>query len=243
MAEFPAMPLWTDAYLGDTTHLSTIEHGTFLLLLITMWRAKENTLPDDDKLLARYARLTAGQWRRIRPVIEPLFKIESGAWRNSRLMDEVEAVRRRVQQRSNAGKASAMKRKHRGSTAVQRNVNENSTPTPTPIPKSSEAKASGVSTPADPAKIMFDSIVRLLTEAGHTERQARSLGGKWKARHGVEAVIVAAGKAQREGAIDPVAFIEGCFRRQSSNGQRREIRDGQEYLEYDDAFGGGPLVR
>ena len=64
MAEFPALPLWTDAYLADTTHLSTIEHGAYLLLLMTAWRTKECCLPDDDKLLSRYARLTAAQWRR-----------------------------------------------------------------------------------------------------------------------------------------------------------------------------------
>jgi hypothetical protein len=38
MAEFPALPLWTDAYLGDTRHLSQSEHGAYLLLLITAWR-------------------------------------------------------------------------------------------------------------------------------------------------------------------------------------------------------------
>ncbi|MBE7186199.1 MAG: hypothetical protein INR68_17535, partial [Methylobacterium mesophilicum] len=44
--------------------------------------------------------------------------------------------------------------------------------------------------------------------------------GKWKRDHGAEAVIVALGKAQREGAIDPVSFIEGCLR----NAQHRSNR-------------------
>ena len=120
MAEFPYLPFWTDAYLGDTTHLTTIEHGAFLLLLMTAWRAKTNDLPDDDKMLCRYTKLSMRQWLRIRPILEPLFCIENARWSNKRLLDELDVVRRQYRQRSGAGKASALKRLHRGSTTVQR---------------------------------------------------------------------------------------------------------------------------
>lgn len=89
---------------------------------------------------------------------------------------------------------------------------------------SSDAEASGAAPPppaADPAKVMFDSGIKLLGEAGVAEGSARSMLGRWKNTYGPEAVIVALGKAQREGAMDPKAFIEGCLR----NGQRpRPIR-------------------
>lgn len=78
MAEFPALPLWTDAYLGDTTHLTTIEHGAYLLLLISMWRAG-GSLPDDDKLLARYVRMTPAQWARIKATVRAFFRVDAGA--------------------------------------------------------------------------------------------------------------------------------------------------------------------
>jgi uncharacterized protein YdaU (DUF1376 family) len=116
MAEFPALPLWTDAYLGDTTHLTTIEHGAYLLLLMTAWRTKECALPDDDRLLARYARCTAGQWKRLRPILEPFFVSGNGQWRQSRLTDEAVAVRQHRELQSRKGKASALKRKGRHST-------------------------------------------------------------------------------------------------------------------------------
>jgi uncharacterized protein YdaU (DUF1376 family) len=73
MAEFPALPLFTDAYLGDTTHLSTFEHGAYLLLLIVSWRSSGCCVADDDALLARYTRMTRDKWRKIRPILEPFF--------------------------------------------------------------------------------------------------------------------------------------------------------------------------
>lgn len=133
MAEFPYLPLFTDAYLGDTIHLTTIEHGAYLLLLMTAWRSKGCVLPDDDARLARYARLTPRQWARIRPTLAEFFTIENGIWSNGRLLDEHAAVRRQLQQRSDAGRASALKRKNRDATGVQRGGNGASTPTPTPI--------------------------------------------------------------------------------------------------------------
>lgn len=69
MAEFPALTLWTDAYLSDTRHLSTLEHGAYLLLLMEAWRRPYNVLPGDDTTLARLAGLTLAEWLAIRDVI------------------------------------------------------------------------------------------------------------------------------------------------------------------------------
>lgn len=70
----------------------------------------------------------------------------------------------------------------------------------------------GDKSPADPTKVLFDSGIKLLGESGVPAKQARSLVGKWRAQNGDEAVFAALGRAQREGAIDPVSFIEGCLK-------------------------------
>jgi hypothetical protein len=66
--------------------------------------------------------------------------------------------------------------------------------------------------PADPSKIIFNQGLQLLTLAGKSEGAARGILGKWRKLHGEAALIEALGRAQREGAIDPVSFIEGCFK-------------------------------
>ena len=72
----------------------------------------------------------------------------------------------------------------------------------------------------DLAKAMFDQGVKLLASAGTPQAKARSLLGKWRRDHGEEAVIVALGRAQREGAIDPVGFVEGALRFRQTQGAR-----------------------
>jgi hypothetical protein len=85
---------------------------------------------------------------------------------------------------------------------------------------------SGTSVPVDPAKVMFDSGIALLGAAAVPERKARSMLGRWLRDHGPETVIVALGNAQREGAIDPISFIEGCFRNGSQSRPARQSRNG-----------------
>lgn len=83
------------------------------------------------------------------------------------------------------------------------------------------AKADGDKSPADPTKILFDSGIKLLGESGVPAKQARSLVGRWRQKNSDEALLAALGKAQREGAIDPVSFIERCLQhssKQKSNG-------------------------
>ncbi len=131
MAEFPAMMLWTDAYLADTTHLRTEEHGAYLLLLMAAWRSKDGALTDDDAFLARVCRCTLDRWRtRMRPIMEPFFTVSGGRWTQKRLQKEREHLQNVRAKRSAAAHAKHLKDKetasaHAGANGVQ------STTTPT----------------------------------------------------------------------------------------------------------------
>lgn len=66
------MPLYVADYLADTGHLSTLEHGAYMLLIMHYWQT--GGLPDDDRKLARIARLQLDQWQEIRDTIRFLFE-------------------------------------------------------------------------------------------------------------------------------------------------------------------------
>lgn len=139
MAEFPSLPLWTDAFLGDTIHLNAEETGAYLMLLIVMWRTSDCALPDDDVKLARWARCSPRQWARIKPTILEFMTLTSAGWEQKRLKDERRYVEDKRTKAAENGRASALKRKGRHSTkrdasdiaSDEQTVNETPTPTPT----------------------------------------------------------------------------------------------------------------
>ena len=110
------MPFYVGDYLADTTHLTTLEHGAYLLLLATMWRAG-GILPADDAKLARFARLTPAQWARIKGTILSFFSMEDGQITQGRLAREMERHSKAVKQRRDAGSL--------GGKSKSRNNNEN----------------------------------------------------------------------------------------------------------------------
>ena len=210
MAEFPALPLFTDAYLGDTTHLSTFEHGAYLLLLIVSWRTPGCCLPDDDVLLARYTRMTRDKWRKVRPIIEPFFTIEDGFWHQARLQNELQHLQSRREQQVAAGNASALakslKRGKRGSTPVGKPLQRKPNETPTPISyPDTLAKANAASGDSD--KQFWDSAKAYLGPS------KASLIGQWVRDHGKVETAAAITAAQLDRAVNPVEFIQGCFRK------------------------------
>src|ERR1700742_4987354 len=107
MAEFPALPLFTDAYLADTTHLTTEEHGAYLLLIMTAWRTPTCDLPDDDNLLARYCRMSPARFRNISATIRAFFHVLDGRLVQGRLRDERNFLKKVSEENSKKGKRSA----------------------------------------------------------------------------------------------------------------------------------------
>jgi len=124
VAQFPALPLWTDAYLADTSHLSALEHGAYLLLLMAMWRA------GGSLVLNRITRLRPEQWRRIRPTLARFLTVSADGTTltQGRLSDELAYVREHS--RAQAGKARA--RWARRSAEAERGA----PPAPSPDPGS-----------------------------------------------------------------------------------------------------------
>ena len=102
MSSAPSMPLFPDAYLADTTHLSTEEHGAYFLLLMAMWR-RSGSVPNDDKDLARIVGLTVSKWLKIKARLMPFLTIENDEISQKRLKKEWKYVHEKRQKNSKNG--------------------------------------------------------------------------------------------------------------------------------------------
>ncbi|GGF82151.1 hypothetical protein GCM10007301_47840 [Azorhizobium oxalatiphilum] len=88
MSKLPMLPLFTDAFLADTGHLTAQETGAYLVLLMVAWRTDGCCLPDDDVCLARWARVSSKTWGRIKPRVMAFWSLSNGRWTQKRLTKE-----------------------------------------------------------------------------------------------------------------------------------------------------------
>jgi hypothetical protein len=95
-------------------------------------------------------------------------------------------------------------------TGTHRNAPETDAETETDSSVSNDTDAEAVV--VDPDKIMFDAGVALIAESGKSEAAARNWLGKARKNHGTEAVIAVIGRAKREGAVEPISFMEASLR-------------------------------
>jgi uncharacterized protein YdaU (DUF1376 family) len=122
MAALPYMPLYVADYLADTAHLTVLEHGAYLLLIMNYWQ-RGKPLPSDDERLARIARVSGEEWARIRPVISEFFAHAGTVWTHDRIEAELAKVRDKSTKARAAGQRSAAVRL----APVQQTLNERST--------------------------------------------------------------------------------------------------------------------
>lgn len=120
MSKAPSMPMYWDAYLADTTHLSTEEHGAYLLLLAAMWR-RDGSVPDDDRDNARILGITLAKWRKIKARLSGTikgFEVENGQISQEKLRKTWEKTQEKIDtNRSNGAKGGRPTRnKNKGLT-------------------------------------------------------------------------------------------------------------------------------
>lgn len=105
MATPPWFPLYVGDYLRDTMHLTTEQHGAYMLLLMAQWTS--GSIPDDNDRLAAITRLSITGWLAMRPVLLEYFSIKGGALTNNRLERERERTIGIQDKRRAAGKKGA----------------------------------------------------------------------------------------------------------------------------------------
>lgn len=118
----PYMPLFVADYLADTAHLSAAEHGAYLLLIMNYWQ-RCKPLPNDDRKLARIARMTDDEWAVSKDNISEFFHVSGDEWRHSRIENEISIV----SEKSAKAKASARASVEARATNAERTLSERST--------------------------------------------------------------------------------------------------------------------
>lgn len=99
MSKLAFMPLYIGDYLADTAHLSTVQHGAYMLLIMHYWR--QGSLPDDDEQLSRIAKLSLAEWRKHRSTLRSFFQ---EGWRHERIEQEIQAATAKYAKRAEAGR-------------------------------------------------------------------------------------------------------------------------------------------
>jgi uncharacterized protein YdaU (DUF1376 family) len=102
------MPVFIGDYLADTMHLSTEQHGAYLLLLFHLWR--RGSLRDEDAVLAKISGLGERAWELHRPVLAEFFRIQDGLWQHGRVEKEKARVAATKQSKTKKAKLAASSR-------------------------------------------------------------------------------------------------------------------------------------
>lgn len=210
MSAFPSLPLFTDAFIADTGHLSAQETGAYLMLMMVAWRSPECRLPDNDDKLARWARVDRRTWLRIKSTVLEFWTLDDGFWTQKRLSKEREFVSKRAEvARENGqqgGRPKSLKDKETANPAGSPRATQQKAPNPNPNP----IDHSGDKPLRDPHAQDFPSNAFELWYDG------------WPNKVGKHAAEKAFDRVRRSGKVRYATLIEGRDRYKATKPLTRE---------------------
>jgi len=96
------MPLAVGDYLADTGHLTTIEHGAYLLLLMHYWR--KGPLPNDLARVASICKLPKDAWSIAKRLLDEFFRVQADGLlhqkRSDKEIEDWQGKRQKAQQKA-----------------------------------------------------------------------------------------------------------------------------------------------
>ena len=225
------MPLLVDKYLGDTQHLTTEQHGAYLLLLMTMWK-RDGVLMVRD--LPQITRLSPARWKACRSVLMELFTLSDDGLTvtQKRLSQELQRSKENTEAKSKAGAKGAANRWRSDGKANGTAIADASQPhwqtgastsTPIPLPSGvgSDAVASGAAAPPAPPEITPMSAKERVWALGVPllGDSARSLLGKLAKEHTDDVLVSVLAEATIDRPIDPKAWVIAACEARSKRGK------------------------
>jgi uncharacterized protein YdaU (DUF1376 family) len=202
------MPLHIDDYLADTGHLTGAEHGAYMLMIMHYWQ--NGGLPENERLIARIARMDAAQWQESRDILAMLF---GENWTHKRIDAELAKADEIIEKRRAAAEARHAKSKSSANDMhVERTCSDTGALplTDNLIP---DATASGAA--EDPRAILWSQgLAYVKAKTGKTEAAAKSMIGKWLKDTEDDCALVLSkirtARAERIG--EPIAWITAALK-------------------------------
>lgn len=205
----PWMPLDIDDYLADTRHLTTLEHGAYLLMIMRYWQ--KGGLPEDERLVARIAGLSEAEWAQSRDVLASFF---DAGWQHKRIDAELMKAAEIISKRKSA--ASRMHANRKGDAhaeQVHSTCSDTRVP-PKPSTNISDTDVSGAEAPlphayTDNRHELWGEGKPILLSLGIPERQCGQLIGRWLKATGDDCagVLDAIQRAREARPHEPIPWI------------------------------------
>lgn len=102
MAALPYIQLYAADYLADTMHLTTEEHGAYLLLIMNYWQTGK---PLQSERIPNVVRLNKSRFNEIEKTLSDFFTItEDGLWVHERIERDLAFVRSKSDKASESAK-------------------------------------------------------------------------------------------------------------------------------------------
>jgi len=105
MASKPFMPFYFADYEADTSHLTTLEHGAYFLLIKAYWQTGK-PLPNDEKKLRSITRISKANWKKISKCLHEFFSVSDTHLSHKRIDYEL----LKFQKKSDMARVSAKNR-------------------------------------------------------------------------------------------------------------------------------------